>query len=122
MENFELSLTWGDRVRICNLFPTVGSLEDMKASHIMRKVLIEDVPASDLQKNGIEYSHTMERYYIPEKNEGRQSSIVLDEVALRAFGDFIFNLSTKRQIHISNTVVFTTVMDQYNELTKGGEK
>lgn len=120
MEDFILPITWGDRVSICNLFQTVGSLEEMQISRMMRTILIEGEPASELQKNGIQRFSTG-TYYIAEKNENRESSVTLNEVELRAFASFIKDLSDKRQVHIVHEDVFSAVMEKFNAITKGEE-
>lgn len=117
MEDFVLDITWGQRVSICNLFRTVGSLPEMHTSRIMRNLLIEGVSAQDLAVNGIERS-VFGNYTIPTKNEKRPSSVTLNEEALRAFAGFIRDLSDKEQVHIVHESVFTSVMNKYKELTE----
>lgn len=123
MENFVLDITWGQRVSICNLFRTVGSLPEMHTSRIMRTILIEGASAQDLSANGIDRG-VNGNYTIPQKNENRASSVTLNEEALRAFAGFISDLSDKKQVHIVHESVFTAVMNKFKELTEneGGDE
>ena len=120
MEDFLLDITWGQRVSICNLFRTVGSLPEMHTSRIMRTILIEGASAQDLSTNGIERG-VNGNYTIPTKNENRASSVTLNEEALRAFAGFISDLSEKKQGHIVHESVFTAVMNKFKELTENGD-
>ena len=79
-----LNITWGQRVNICNLFQTIGTLHDMHISRVIRGVLVENESAQVLATNGIE-KNEIGMWTIPTKNENRPSSITLDDEALKLF-------------------------------------
>lgn len=120
MANFELSITWGQRVKIYNLFPVVGTLSEMHVSNIMRNVMLGSATAQDLSTNGITLNG-LGLYTIPEKNENRPSSITMNEDEIDLFASFILNLSDKRQVHLVHEDVFSRVIEQYNENHAGQE-
>lgn len=120
MANFELSITWGQRVKIYNLFPVVGTLAEMHVSNIMRNVMLGSATAQDLSTNGITLNG-LGLYTIPEKNENRPSSITMNEDEIDLFASFILNLSDKRQVHLVHEDVFSRVIEQYNENHAGQE-
>lgn len=109
---YNFNITWGQRVHVCNMFPTVGTLRDMHISRVMRNILIEAVEASDLSQNGIT-KNELGKYVIPQKNENRPSSITLDEDSLKLFYDFIQDLSQKKQVSIDFESIFTSVVNTY---------
>ena len=120
MANFDLSITWGQRVKIYNLFPVVGTLSEMHVSNIMRNVLMGSATANDLAEHGITLNG-LGLYTIPAKNENRQSSIIMNESEIDLFASFILNLSDKRQVHLAHEDVFARVIDKYNEIHAGHE-
>lgn len=120
MANFELSITWGQRVKIFNLFPVVGTLSEMHVSNIMRNVMLGSATAQDLSTNGITLNG-LGLYTIPEKNENRPSSITMNEDEIDLFASFILNLSDKRQVHLVHEDVFSRVVEQYKENHAGQE-
>lgn len=111
---YTLNITWGQRVHICNMFPTIGTLHDMHISHIMRDILIEAVDASVLAQNGIT-KNELGKYSLPEKNEKRPSDITLDDNSLKLFYEFIENLSSKKQVQLAFESIFTLVVKTYEE-------
>lgn len=111
---YTLNITWGQRVHICNMFPTIGSLHDMHISHIMRDILIESVDAATLSQNGIT-KNELGKYSLPEKNENRPSDITLDDNSLKLFYEFIENLSSKKQVQLAFESIFTLVVNTYEE-------
>lgn len=120
MANFDLTITWGQRVKIYNLFPVVGTLTEMHVSNIMRNVMLGSATAQDLATNGITLNG-LGMYTIPEKNENRPSSITMNENEIDLFASFILNLSDKRQVHLAHEDVFSRVIEQYNENHAGHE-
>lgn len=120
MANFDLTITWGQRVKIYNLFPVVGTLAEMHVSNIMRNVMLGSATAQDLSTNGITLNG-LGMYTIPEKNENRPSSITMNENEIDLFASFILNLSDKRQVHLAHEDVFSRVIAQYNENHAGHE-
>lgn len=110
------NITWGQRVHICNLFPTLGSLYDMHVSHIMRGILIESVDAKVLANNGI-VKDELGIYIIVEKNEGRASEITLDDESLAMFYEFVKDLDAKRQVPIAFEGIFNTIVETYESTT-----
>lgn len=111
---YTLNITWGQRVHICNMFPTIGTLHDMHISHIMRNILIESVDAATLAQNGIT-KNELGKYSLPEKNENRPSDITLDDNSLKLFYEFIENLSSKKQVQLAFESIFTLVVNTYEE-------
>lgn len=111
---YTLNITWGQRVHICNMFPTIGTLHDMHISHIMRDILIEAVDASVLAQNGIT-KNELGKYSLPEKNENRPSDITLNDNSLKLFYEFIENLSSKKQVQLAFESIFTLVVKTYEE-------
>lgn len=111
---YTLNITWGQRVHLCNMFPTIGTLHDMHISHIMRDILIEAVDASVLAQNGIT-KNELGKYSLPEKNEKRPSDLTLDDNSLKLFYEFIENLSTKKQVQLAFESIFTLVVKTYEE-------
>ncbi len=106
MEN--VSITWGQRVHICNYFPKVGTLREMHISRVMRGLLIENASAQDLATNGIVLNE-LGVYEIPAKNENRSSSISVDDEALDMFHEFIDNMSAQRLVPLNFETVFTEI-------------
>ena len=107
-KEFNLPITWGDRVSICNLFPQVGSLEEMRESQIMRGILVENETEKELALNGIEKDkHGM--WTIPTENERKESQITLDKKTSRLLTKFIRKLSNKGQIDIAHEKVLSSI-------------
>lgn len=114
MENFELPIKWGMRVKICNLFPLVGTLQEMHTSRIMRNLLVAGESENELSKQGITLLESG-LYDIAEKNEGRDSSITMNLETLSLFKSFINRLSEAKQIHISCEETFSNVMSIWEQ-------
>lgn len=114
MDNFELQIKWGMRVKICNLFPLVGTLQEMHTSRIMRNLLVEGEDARVLSTNGITLLESG-LYDIAKKNEDRDSSITMNLETLSLFKSFINQLSNSRQIHISYEETFSNVMSLWEQ-------
>ena len=112
--DYTLDITWGQRVHICNMFPTVGTLHDMHISHVMRDILIEAVDAATLATNGITKNELGE-YTLPEKNENRPSEITLNDASLKLFYEFVQYLSSKRIVQLAYESIFTLVVETYEE-------
>jgi len=109
-----LNITWGQRVNICNLFQTIGTLHDMHISRVIRGVLVENESAQVLATNGIE-KNEIGMWTIPTKNENRPSSITLDDEALKLFYEFVEDLSEKRCIQLEFEPFFSLVVETYEE-------
>lgn len=114
MDNFELPIKWGMRVKICNLFPLVGTLQEMHTSRIMRNLLVAGEDAKVLSTNGITLLESG-LYDIAKKNEDRDSSITMNLETLSLFKSFIYRLSEAKQIHISCEETFSNVMSLWEQ-------
>lgn len=112
MEN--VSITWGQRVHICNYFPKVGTLREMHISRVMRGILVDNASAQELSQNGIVLNE-LGIYEIPTKNENRPSSISVDDEALDMFHEFIENMSAKRLVPLNFETVFTEIETLWEE-------
>ena len=118
--DYTLNITWGQRVHICNMFPTVGTLHDMHISHVMRDILIEAVDPAVLAQNGITKNELGE-YTLPEKNEKRPSEITLNDNSLKLFYEFVQDLSSKRIVQLAYESIFTLVVETYEESQESQE-
>lgn len=114
---YTLNITWGQRVHICNMFPTVGTLHDMHISRVIRGVLVENESAQVLANLGI-VKNEVGMYTIPTKNENRPNdahSITLNDESLKLFYEFVQNLSNKHCVQLEFEPFFSKVVDTYEE-------
>lgn len=107
-KEYNLSITWGDRVSICNLLPQIGSLEEMRKSQIMRGILVENETENELTLNGIEKGDSG-MWTISPENKEKESQITLDRETTRLFARFIRRLSNKGQIHIEHEKALSSI-------------
>lgn len=112
--DYTLNITYGQRVHLCNQFPTVGTLHAMQISHVMRNILIEAVDAATLSQNGITKDE-LGVYIIPAKNENRPSEITLNDASLKLFYEFIDDLDKKANVYLQFESIFTLVVEKYKE-------
>lgn len=114
---YTLNINWGQRVNICNLFPTIGTLHDMHISRVIRGVLVENESAQVLANLGI-VKNEVGLYTIPTKNENRPNdahSITLNDESLKLFYEFVQNLSNKRCVQLEFEPFFSEVVETYEE-------
>lgn len=114
---YTLNINWGQRVNICNLFPTIGTLHDMHISRVIRGVLVENESAQVLSSLGI-VKNEVGMYTIPAKNENRPNdahSITLNDESLKLFYEFVQDLSNKRCVQLEFEPFFSEVVDTYEE-------
>lgn len=114
---YTLNINWGQRVNICNLFPTIGTLHDMHISRVIRGVLVENESAQVLANLGI-VKNEVEMYTIPAKNENRPNdahSITLNDESLKLFYEFVQNLSNKRCVQLEFEPFFSNVVETYED-------
>ena len=119
--NHTVNTTWGQRVKVCNMFPTVGSLDEMRRSRIIRGLLVENVDAKALSTNAIT-KNACGKWEIPEKNEERSCEITLGDAELAMFAEFITVLSDKKQVPMIFVAFFSAIIELYNENTTEEEK
>lgn len=115
--DYTLNINWGQRVKICNLFPTIGTLHDMLISRVIRGVLVENESAQVLANLGI-VKNEVGMYTIPTKNENRPNdahSITLNDESLKLFYEFVQNLSNKHCVQLEFEPFFSKVVDTYEE-------
>lgn len=115
--DYTLNVNWGQRVNICNLFPTIGTLHDMHISRVIRGVLVENESAQVLANMGI-VKNEVGMYTIPAKNENRPNdahSITLNDESLKLFYEFVQNLSNNRCVQLEFEPFFSEVVETYEE-------
>lgn len=115
--DYTLNINWGQRVKICNLFPTIGTLHDMHISRVIRGVLVENESAQVLANLGI-VKNEVGMYTIPTKNENRPNdahSITLNDESLKLFYEFVQNLSNKHCVQLEFEPFFSNVVETYEE-------
>ena len=115
--DYTLNINWGQRVNMCNLFPTIGTLHDMHISRVIRGVLVENESAQVLANMGI-VKNEVGMYTIPAKNENRPNdahSITLNDESLKLFYEFVQNLSNNRCVQLEFEPFFSEVVETYEE-------
>lgn len=115
--DYTLNINWGQRVKICNLFPTIGTLHDMHISRLIRGVLVENESEQVLANMGI-VKNEVGMYTIPAKNENRPNdahSITLNDESLKLFYEFVQNLSNNRCVQLEFEPFFSKVVETYED-------
>lgn len=115
-----ISIKWGKRVNIANMFPTIGSLEEMNRSRVIRGILVENVSAQDMATHGIT-QNALGKWETAKPE--RDSEIELNDEAVEMFASFINNLSERKQVPMIFSDVFSQIVDlsKDNAQTEGGE-
>lgn len=106
------------------MFPTIGTLEEMNRSLVIRGILVENISAQEMSEHGIT-QNALGKWETAKPQ--RDSEITLKDEDVLLFASFIDDLSSRRQVPMSFADVFTAVVNIAKEITtaeaeeEGGE-
>lgn len=115
----KINIKWGKRCNIANMFPTIGTLEEMHRSLVIRGILVEKIDAKDMSTHGITQNPLGK--WETAKPE-RDSEITLEDEDVLLFASFINDLSSRRQVPMAFADVFTDVVNIAKEITPAEEE
>lgn len=115
----DISIKWGKRVNIANMFPTIGSLEEMYRSMVIRGKLVENVSAQDMATHGIT-QNPLGKWETAKPD--RDSTISMSDEEILLFDSFIQDLSKKKQVPLIFADVFSAIDNLAKEIEAAKEK
>lgn len=115
----QISINWGKRCNIANMFPTIGSLEEMHRSLVIRGILVENIGAKAMSENGIT-QNSLGKWETAKPQ--RDSDVTLEDEDVLLFASFIEDLSSRRQVPMVFADVFTAVVNLAKEITPAEEE
>lgn len=115
----QISIKWGKRCNIANMFPTIGTLEEMHRSLVIRGILVENIGAQDMATHGIT-QNPLGKWETAKPD--RDSTMSMSDEDIILFASFIEDLSSRRQVPMVFADVFTEVVNISKEITPAEEE
>lgn len=106
-------------MNIANMFPTIGSLEEMYRSMVIRGKLVENVSAQDMATHGIT-QNPLGKWETAKPDRDSTMSMSDDEILL--FDSFIKDLSKKKQVPLIFADVFSVIDNLAKEIEAAKEE
>lgn len=114
-----INIKWGKRCNIANMFPTIGTLEDMHRSLVIRGILVDNIGAQAMAEHGIT-QNALGKWETAKPQ--RDSEFELEDEEVILFASFIEDLSAKKQIPMVFADVFTTIVNIAKEIAPAPEE
>lgn len=106
----QISMTIGQRCKLCNQMPTYGDLEAMLESKSIRGALIENFSTTQMEAYKIS-KNGLGQYEADETTKDTPTMVTFDNVALASIKKFISNISEKNHVFVDDANLFQRIMN-----------